>query len=40
LDFSLSDEQKMVQQTVRSFVERELMPLEREVMQIFSLWDA
>ena len=33
LDFSLSDEQKMVQQTVRSFVERELMPLEREVMQ-------
>ena len=33
MDFSLSDEQKMVQQTVRTFVERELMPLEREVMQ-------
>jgi acyl-CoA dehydrogenase len=33
MDFSLSDEQKMVQQTIRSFVERELMPLENEVMQ-------
>ncbi|HLZ60491.1 MAG TPA: acyl-CoA dehydrogenase family protein, partial [Ktedonosporobacter sp.] len=33
MDFSLSDEQKMVQQTVRRFVERELMPLENEVLQ-------
>src|SRR5258708_35944418 len=33
LDFSLTDEQKMVQQTVRRFVERELMPLESEVLQ-------
>lgn len=33
LDFSLTDEQKMVQQTVRRFVDRELMPLESEVMQ-------
>ena len=33
MDFSLSDEQKMIQQTVRSFVDRELMPLENEVLQ-------
>ena len=33
MDFSLSDEQKMIQQTVHSFVERELIPLEREMMQ-------
>jgi len=33
LDFSLTDEQKIVQQTVRRFVDRELMPLESEVMQ-------
>src|SRR5947208_8649622 len=33
MDFSLSDEQKMIQQTVRQFVERELLPLEQEVMQ-------
>jgi acyl-CoA dehydrogenase len=33
LDFSLTDEQKMIQQTVRRFVDRELMPLESEVMQ-------
>ncbi len=33
MDFSLTDEQKMVQETVRRFVERELMPLENEVMQ-------
>jgi acyl-CoA dehydrogenase len=32
MDFSLSDEQKMVQQTVRRFVETELMPLESEVL--------
>jgi hypothetical protein len=33
LDFSLTDEQKMIQQTVRQFVDRELMPLENEVLQ-------
>ncbi|HEU0000995.1 MAG TPA: acyl-CoA dehydrogenase family protein [Ktedonobacteraceae bacterium] len=33
MDFTLTDEQKMVQDTVRRFVERELMPLENEVMQ-------
>src|SRR3989442_14953828 len=33
LDFTLSDEQKMIQQTVRRFVERELMPLENEMLQ-------
>src|SRR5260221_2368517 len=33
MDFSLTDEQKMIQQTVRRFVDRELMPLENEVMQ-------
>ena len=33
MDFSLTDEQKMIQQTVRRFVERELMPLENEVLQ-------
>src|SRR5258708_32990158 len=33
LDFSLTEEQKMIQQTVRRFVERELMPLENEVLQ-------
>src|SRR5215472_4260672 len=33
LDFSLTDEQKMIQQTVQRFVERELMPLENEVLQ-------
>jgi len=33
LDFSLTDEQKMVQQTVHRFVERELMPLESELLQ-------
>ena len=33
MDFSLTDEQKMIQQTVRRFVERELMPLEHEVLQ-------
>ena len=33
MDFALTDEQKMIQQTVRRFVERELMPLENEVMQ-------
>src|SRR2546430_16628783 len=33
MDFALTDEQKMIQQTVRRFVERELMPLENEVLQ-------
>jgi acyl-CoA dehydrogenase len=33
MDFSLTEEQKMVQQTVRRFVERELIPLEREALQ-------
>src|SRR5258708_2235609 len=33
MDFSLTDEQKMVQQTVRSFVTRELLPLEPEVLR-------
>lgn len=33
MDFQLSDEQKMVQQTVRDFVTRELMPLEGEVLR-------
>jgi acyl-CoA dehydrogenase len=33
LDFSLTDEQKMIQQTVRQFVDRELMPLENEVLE-------
>src|SRR5713226_9334084 len=33
LDFTLSDEQKMIQQTVRRFVERELIPLENEMLQ-------
>src|SRR5260370_11309412 len=32
LDYSLTEEQKMIQQTVRRFVERELMPLENEVL--------
>lgn len=31
MDFSLSDEQQMVVETVREFVERELYPLEQEV---------
>ncbi len=32
MDFSLNDEQKMVQQTVREFVTRELLPLEGQVL--------
>jgi acyl-CoA dehydrogenase len=32
VDFSLDDEQKMVQQTVRNFVTRELIPLEGQVL--------
>ncbi len=33
LNFSLSDEQRMVRDTVRNFVERELIPLEPEVLR-------
>jgi acyl-CoA dehydrogenase len=33
MDFRLSDEQKMVQQTVRDFVNRELKPLESDVLR-------
>ena len=33
MDFRLSDEQRMVQDSVRSFVQRELMPLEGEVLK-------
>ena len=32
MDFSLDDEQKMVQQTVRQFVNRELIPLEGQAL--------
>jgi len=31
MDFALSDEQQMIVSTVRSFVEREIYPHEREV---------
>lgn len=33
MDFSLNEEQKMVQQTVRDFVNRELLPLEGDVLR-------
>lgn len=33
MDFRLTDEQRMVQETVRNFVEKELMPLENEVLR-------
>src|ERR1051326_5775899 len=33
MDFALSSEQKMVQETVRSFVDRELIPLEAEALR-------
>ncbi len=33
MDFSLTDEQRMIQRTVRDFVTRELMPLENEVLR-------
>ncbi len=33
MDFSLTEEQKMIQQTVRQFVVNELMPLENEMLQ-------
>lgn len=33
MDFNLTDEQKMVQKTIRDFVEKELLPLENEVLR-------
>ena len=33
MDFTLSDEQKMVQKTVREFVQKDLMPLEQQVLR-------
>ncbi|KQL48611.1 acyl-CoA dehydrogenase family protein [Brevibacillus choshinensis] len=33
MDFTLTDEQKMVQKTVRDFVQRELVPLEQQVLR-------
>lgn len=33
LDFTLNDEQKMVQRTIRDFVKKELMPLEQQVLK-------
>lgn len=33
IDFSLSEEQRAIQSWVRTFVERELMPLENEVLR-------
>lgn len=33
MDFRLSDEERMIRDTVRDFVAREVMPLEVEVMQ-------
>ncbi|MFM1654135.1 acyl-CoA dehydrogenase family protein [Brevibacillus sp. B_LB10_24] len=33
MDFTLSDEQKMVQRTVREFVQNEIMPLEQQVLR-------
>jgi acyl-CoA dehydrogenase len=33
MDFTLNDEQKMIQRTVREFVKKELMPYEQEVLR-------
>lgn len=33
MDLRLTEEQKMVQQTIRKFVEKELIPLENEVLK-------
>src|SRR5699024_11332195 len=33
MDLRLTDEQKMVQETIKKFVERELMPLENDVLR-------
>ena len=34
VDFSLSDEERQVRDTVRAFIEREVMPLESEVLRL------
>jgi alkylation response protein AidB-like acyl-CoA dehydrogenase len=34
VDFSLTDEERQIRDTVREFIEREVMPLEPEVLQI------
>jgi acyl-CoA dehydrogenase len=33
VDFSLSDEERQIRDTVRSFIEKEVMPLEPEVLR-------
>jgi len=33
VDFSLSDEERQIRDTVRSFIEKEVMPLEAEVLR-------
>ena len=33
MDFTLNDEQKMIQRTVRDFVRKELLPLEQDVLK-------
>lgn len=33
MDFTLSDEQRMVQRTVRDFIEKEIMPFEQQVLR-------
>ncbi len=33
MELRLSDEQKMVQKTIRKFVEKELIPLENDVLR-------
>ena len=33
VDFSLSDEERQIRDTVRDFIEREVMPLESEVLR-------
>ena len=33
MDFSLSDEEKAIRETVRTFIRKEVMPLEDEVLR-------
>ena len=33
VDFSLNDEERQIRDTVRAFIEREVMPLEAEVLR-------
>ena len=33
VDFSLSDEERQIRDTVRSFIQKEVMPLEEEVLR-------